>query len=452
MATIAWGVLAFGAVYPWAYWPLSAGAAALGAWGFAVTRAWGDPRILKLGGALTLLVVAISTQIVALPYEFVTSVSPGVDRFLRAYHFAYRPLVLHPFSLAPEATVVVLCLAIALSLLLLGLLRIVRHLPLEWLIGQLMGLGVALALFGIVQKAFLDPRAPLLYGFWSPRDGGNPFGPFVNRNHFAGWMTMVLPMVAMHAWAIVRQSEGRLREERSGRLRWFATVDGNRVLLIGFSALVMAMALVFTGSRSGVGSLSVAALVMLLFIFRRLPGRGSRVAAASYIGVVLLGAVAWAGSGMVVSRFAMVPAEVGGRLAAWRDTATIVEDFPVFGVGLGAFGRAMLVYQSEGRDTMYAQAHNDYLQLAAEGGLVVGIPAAVVALLVIGGIRRRLRSSDDDPTTFWIRRGAVAGLAGIAAQSLVEFSLQMPGNAALFVVVLAVALHRPRSPHHARRV
>ena len=52
---------------------------------------------------------------------------------------------------------------------------------------------------GIVQRAFFDPAHPLVYGFWRPRDGGNPFGPFVNRNHFAGWMVMVLPVVAMYA-------------------------------------------------------------------------------------------------------------------------------------------------------------------------------------------------------------------------------------------------------------
>jgi hypothetical protein len=76
----------------------------------------------------------------------------------------------------------------------------------------------------------------------------------------------------------------------------------------------------------------------------------------------------------------------------------------------------------------------------------------VVLLLVVRGIARRLRSSEDDVVSFWVRRGAVAGLVGIAAQSLVEFSLQMPGNAALFVLVAAVALHRPRQNPDARRV
>jgi hypothetical protein len=63
-----------------------------------------------------------------------------------------------------------------------------------------------------------------------------------------------------------------------------------------------------------------------------------------------------------------------------------------------------------------------------------------------------MTAGDDDAQTRWIRIGAVAGLLGIAAQSLVEFSLQMPGNTLLFTVVLAIAMHRPSRSPRARRV
>jgi hypothetical protein len=82
----------------------------------------------------------------------------------------------------------------------------------------------------------------------------------------------------------------------------------------------------------------------------------------------------------------------------------------------------------------------------------VCLPAIGVAAVFVAGVRRRLTSTDDDEMTFWLRRGAVAGLLAAAAQSCVEFSLQMPGNAVLFVVLAAMALHRPRSGTHAYRV
>jgi O-antigen ligase len=103
----------------------------------------------------------------------------------------------------------------------------------------------------------------------------------------------------------------------------------------------------------------------------------------------------------------------------------------------------MAVYQTAPRETLFVQAHNDYLQVLAEGGILVVVPALAALVLVIHGIWRRFRAREDETARYWLRAGAVAGLAAIAAQSLVEFSLQKPGNTVLFVVLLAVALHRP---------
>src|SRR5262249_39372387 len=103
----------------------------------------------------------------------------------------------------------------------------------------------------------------------------------------------------------------------------------------------------------------------------------------------------------------------------------------------------MRAYQTATSDTLVWEAHNDYLQLAAEGGLLVGVPIALTLVLFVDGIRRRFSSDEDDRTTSWIRFGAATGLAAIGLQSLVEFSLQMPGNAVAFVVLAAIALHRP---------
>jgi len=452
VATVAWGVLAFGAVYPWAYWPLLAASAGVGLWASTSSHAWRDPRAMRLGQALTAVVVALVVQAFPWPYQWVKWVSPGVDSFLRQSSLGYQAPEGHSLSLDPAATVVTLFFTVGLGLLLVGATRTVRSMNLEWLVSQLMGLAVALAVVGVVARAFFDPADPLVYGFWRPRHGGNPFGPFVNRNHFAGWMVMVLPMVAMYAVGVLSEARRPVGRGAASWLRWLATTDGNRVLLIVVATLIMGTALLLTGSRSGVASCLVSTVVMLLFIRQQVRDRRYRLAALLYLGVVLTGAVAWGGSDVIVARFADAPGAFEGRLGAWRDTLHIIRDFPVFGVGLGAYARAMVLYQTGPRQLMFAQAHNDYLQLAAEGGLLVGVPAVILFIVVVLSVRRRLKSSDDDAVTFWIRRGAVAGLVGIAAQSLMEFSLQMPGNAVLFVILLAIAMHRPRSLHHAHRV
>jgi O-antigen ligase len=103
----------------------------------------------------------------------------------------------------------------------------------------------------------------------------------------------------------------------------------------------------------------------------------------------------------------------------------------------------MRVYQRHDMAAHYTAAHNDYLQLAAEGGLLVGIPAIWVFVVLCRSIRRRFLEQTDDAETYWIRIGAVTGLVAIALQEVVDFSLQIPGNALLFGVLCAIAIHSP---------
>ncbi len=454
VSLIAWGALAFGAVYPWAYWPLVAVSTALGLWGISATAAWRDPRTRTLAIALTAVATAIGLQLMPLPYEAVTRVSRGLDAFLRESRFGAQPAATwRPLSIAPGATAIALATFCALALLFVGLVRAIRHVGLPWLLTQLTGLGLGLAVFGVIQRVLLDRDRPLVYGFWQPVYGGNPFGPFINRNHFAGWMVMALPVIVGYSCGLALEAGGRPRHGWRSWLRWLPTVDANRVLVVGVTALVMTLALVVSGSRSGLASLALGLSAVAVLMWRRLPTRGARIAAATYLIVVVCGAIAWSGLNPMLDRFAPASRDLTSRMAAWRDTARIVEGFPFAGVGLGAYRDAMLVYQTGTRELLYAQAHNDYLQLAAEGGLLVGLPALVLLVVLARRIHRRLTSGDDGTMTRWIRAGAVGGLVAIGAQSIVEFSLQMPGNDVLFVILMALAVHRPaRLPAHAHRV
>jgi O-antigen ligase len=444
IGALAWGALLFGAVYPWAYWPLAVACAAIGVQGIVFTRAWHNHRIRTLTFGLGAVALTVGVQTVDLPYAIVTSLSPNLDRFFREYSIAYQPPPFHSLSIDPGATLVALGLFIALSIFLIGLTCAIRYTSFEWLLNQIMGIGLALAVIGVVQKALIDPMQPLVYGFWKPQDGGNPFGPFINRNHFAGWMVMALPLVAGYSCAVMAAT-WRPQASWGARLRWLTTVEASQIVPAMFCALLMGMALALTGSRSGIASFGVAMMVFGFFAVRRFKASRTRLLVAGYLLLILVGAIVWAGTDMALVRFLSARADSPGRILAWRDAWTIASDFSWVGTGIGTFGKAMLVYQTASRPWMYVQAHNDYLQVLAEGGVLVGVPVAVVIGLIVAGIRRRLAANGDSPLIWWVRVGAIAGLAGIAAQSLVEFSLQMPGNAVLFVVLLAIAMHRPRS-------
>jgi O-antigen ligase len=111
-----------------------------------------------------------------------------------------------------------------------------------------------------------------------------------------------------------------------------------------------------------------------------------------------------------------------------------------------------LFYQTVEPTTHFAEAHNDYLQLLAEGGALVCIPAALVILAFAWTVHRRFREVSVESSDYWIRIGAVTGILAIALQEISDFSLQMPGNAVLFVVLLALAArHATAVPHSLRR-
>jgi O-antigen ligase len=161
--------------------------------------------------------------------------------------------------------------------------------------------------------------------------------------------------------------------------------------------------------------------------------------------VVLLGsALLWASGETALDRVDLDNASALSRIAIWKDTLAMVREFPVLGTGFNSFGAATLKYQTF-KGPHYQEAHNDYLQVLAEGGVALGVAAAILLAIVTATIVSRFRAGGDRTDLYWMRVGAVMGLVGIAIQSAVEFSLQMPGIATLFVMVLAIALYTPSS-------
>jgi hypothetical protein len=456
---VAWGVLAFGSPYPWAYIPLAIGSAILGVFSWLMTRQTPlltDQRRVIIGLAVVALTVTL--QLIEFPATLVDTISPANAIVLRQTDLlfaslsagvdsgAVAALPARPFSIDPAATTRGLLLLVAFGILLAGLIRHTNrygpHRFAEWYVW----FGLCVAVIAIVQKAVLGDGAwdgMKIYGVWAPQEKlTTPFGPFVNKNHFAGWMLMALPTALGY---LLAQAEVGLRYVRPGwryRLLWLSSQQGGRFQIAAFSIIVMAVSLMMTRSRSGVACFGMAMAIAVVAALRHYRSTRARLAVLASLGLLILVPVLWANSN-VATRFSRQDESLRLRLGIWGDTRRIIHDFPVAGIGLDSLADAMQVYQTVHRDQFVRQAHNDYLQVAAEGGWLVGLPAAATLFLVVIAIRRRYAAGDDDPATSWIRFGAVTGLAAIALQSLVEFSLQMPGNAVTFVVLVAIALHRP---------
>ena len=457
IAVIAWGALAFGSVYPWAFGPLLVACAMIGIGALVGYRHRPAPRsAIAVIVALLCVLGATALQLVPLPPGLLATVSPSTDAFLRSFDLTYAlggsqlpdgtsvQQRWHPVSIDPHATWVAIGFIAAFTLLFAGLVRALSPERARRLVVLIVGFGVVLALVGIVQKALLGDHAfagMKIYGIWTPANLlSTPFGPYVNKNHFAGWMLMGVPLALGLGIGL---AEGAIRR-RGATLRttvlWLSSPAGGHAQMALIAAFIMAASLLMTRSRSGVGCLLVSMVLM-------------SVAARRRFGSARAG---WAALGSLAALFLIVFTLAGADLAAritnrmdamelrrniWTDSAVIIRDFPVTGTGLNTFGTAMIAYQTTQKDQHFQEAHNDYLQVVVEGGLLVGLPVLAAILLSVRAIRRRFAAGRDDAVTYWIRAGATTGIVAIALQAIVEFSLQMPGNAAFFVVLLAIAMH-----------
>ena len=463
VAVVAWGALAFGAVYPWAFTPLLIAAAATGALGAFMYRRRAVSRQTRLAFlALVCVLAAGLIQVIPLPPAALSVLSPSADAFLRNYDLAYSLGAIdigrqpwHPLSLAPRASLVGLGFLAAFTLFVAGLTRALSSSRARALAALIVAFGVVLAIVGIVQKVTLGDHAwggMKIYGFWAPANRlSTPFGPFINKNHFAGWMLMALPLALGVAMGRAEHAVKHVRGGFRSLLLWFSSPQGGWFQMSLLAALTMAASLLMTRSRSGVACL-VFAMILISFAARRRFGT-ARAGWTALTSLAILFLVVFSLAG------ADLAARITSRLDAmelrkniWTDSASVIRDFPLAGTGVNTFGTAMIRYQTSQNDQHFQEAHNDYLQVVVEGGILVALPAFVAVLLLVRAIRRRFEAADDDPQGYWVRVGAVVGLLTIAAQAAVEFSLQMPGNAALFVVLLSIALHEPtrRLPAHTK--
>jgi hypothetical protein len=382
---------------------------------------------------LSLSLMAIAVQLMPVPVPLRDRISPAAaaveQQLLLAQASGVRSL-----SLDAEATAWALATACAIAIVFWSARSTFERAGgIRGVCRAVAWLGLALAVVAFVQRA-VSPT--LIYGFWQPLDRASqptPWGPFVNRNDFATWLIMAVPLVVGYSLA---------RLETRSRAGGVVTVDRLldwRTIGLLASTFLMVAALLASLSRSGLMGLAAGLAVILVLAGRRLRQRRLLYLTLA-IGAGILAATAYADLPALAARMeSTLPSGLGGRLTVWRETWPMVGDFPVAGVGAGAFARAMLVYQQSTRLIFFNHAHNEYLQILVEGGLLLALPLAAAACFGLAAALRAVRT--DRTPMFWIRAGAVAALAAVAVQSAWDTGLLLPANAVLFAIAGAIAVH-----------
>jgi O-antigen ligase len=290
--------------------------------------------------------------------------------------------------------------------------------------------GFALAFIGLIQS-FTSPGKI----YWLKElPQSTPFGPFYNRHHFAGYMelTMALPLGLLFSGAIERDK---------------------RPLYI-FAAALMGIALIMTNSRGAMIALVAEAvfLVVLTGFGRereradagersgRVRGALVRAGLGLALVVALVGGALFFGGEDALSRIVgtvNLNDPTTGRAHFWSVTLRIIQDHPVIGSGLGSFGLAYTRYDSRNGLERLEQAHNDYLQVLSDAGIIgLGLALLFVVALFRAGFARR---ESDDPFRRGVATGALAGCFAVLVHSFFDFTLHTTSNALLFLVLAALA-------------
>ncbi len=302
--------------------------------------------------------------------------------------------------------------------------------------------GLVLATFSLIQYFTANEK---LYWWRAIESGTSSFGPFVNRNHFAGYMELLLP------WPVALM----LTRQRSAAEKTFY------LLITAWIAIVT----VFSLSRGGM--MSIFAQLVFLAVFRprqfdvsevtvahsRMTFFLQRAAAAAIVLVIIFGGLTWLGAERVIDRVAVgfeneqIPAAsqsalgqsfYGGRNELWRDSLEIFRANPLTGAGLGSFETALPIYnQSRNLGMIASQTHNDYLQVLTDTGLIGGL--LVIWFLLATG-RAVLKGLEvREPLMSHAAYGCGAALFGLLVHSLFDFNLQLLSHSLLFLSFAAIA-------------
>ena len=333
-------------------------------------------------------------------------------------------------SLDPYATRLVL-IQVASLLIYFAATLIFTDLPrrLRTVVRTITIFGFFLAMFGLTQSFTSDGTR--VYWFRQLAQS-TAFGPFINRHHFAGYMelTIALPLGLLFSGGIERYKRP----------------------LYAFAAAMMGVALIMTNSRGGIISLGDEILFLAVVAGpglnrgERRP-RGQRIRSALMraglafgLIAVLIGATVAIGGSDVFTRLlgtASAQDPTTGRSHFWNVTVDVIKAHPIIGSGLGSFSVIYTHYDTRNGYLRLEQAHNDYLQTLADGGIVGGaLGLAFILILFRSGFTRR---ETDDKFRRGVATGALAGCFAVLVHSFFDFTLHTTANALLFLILAALA-------------
>jgi O-antigen ligase len=388
------GPVAFGAVEPWSIFLMEAGSAALFLLWIAQQVLEGE---IKVRWNPVFLPMAAFGLLVVSQLVFRRSAYPHDTAALALLYFSYAMLCfLAGQALLKSSQVRTLALVFSFY-------------------------GAILASFALIQGISSNGK---LYWIRQPRMGGWIYGPYVNHNHYAGLMEMLIPIPLVLSLTKLASSKTRAAA---------AAV-----------AAVMVGTIFLSGSRGGMLAIVAELVILAVLLIKQKQGLGTAIGVGAFM-VIVVGLLTWVGGAelfrrTVGSTHAEITSDIRHNIN--RDGLKMFLKKPVLGWGLGTFPVVYPQFRTFYTNFFVNEAHNDYLQLLVEMG-VLGFGAMLWFVITL--YRRAIKkiSHWTSDISGAVTLACMLGLSGILVHSAVDFNLQIPANAALFYVFCTIAASDP---------
>jgi len=279
--------------------------------------------------------------------------------------------------------------------------------------------GLLISVFALVQYFASNGN---IYWVVPVSQGTAVFGPYVNHNHYAGLMELMVPFPLVFA----------LQD----------TVSFPKRIFFGLSAVVMGVSLFYCRSRGGIIAF-LCQIVLLAFLVRFRKMKRGAVAAMLVLIMAMAILLAVLGASEAIARINTLREPGRADVAGWRmrvnrDSLGMVREKPLLGWGLGTFTTVYPKFRSFYDDVTVNTAHNDYMQLLVETG-VVGAVITLWFLVVVFREGWRNLQKPQSPWSKGITLAALVAVSGILIHSASDFNLHVPANAAIFFVMCTLA-------------
>jgi len=443
LGLIVWTPLAAGSVYEWTILVIQlAVLVMMGAYilmkkkprmneGLSFSLRW--PRYLFFG-----FIVFLFIQAVPWPKFLVKILSPNTYAFQELFSADFSRIKFMSFSLMPEQTIregLELLAYFFLGFLIVK--TVTKRKQIMRIFYVLVGVGVFQAVYGFIQLYSNNPRLLFykkIYGLDSLS------GTFVNRNHLSGYLEMVIPLTIGLILAHIDVFSLAGLKWREKLLR-FSEKGFYRNMLLTFGVIVMAMAIIFSKSRSGV-FLLVFAFILFFGLAGLYSGRVTHrqkwtmgFLKGTFLAIMLISL--YVGINATIERFALDNLLYQNRPLYWSNTTRITNDFPFLGSGLGTFASIYPAYEELRTAAHLSHAHNDYLEYLAELGVLgmILLCGVILFLLVRSFLVWRERRH---PEVKGLALGGMIAVVLMLIHSIGDFNLHIPANMLLFSVVLSL--------------